>query len=176
MAPVRALLDQAGGTVSDDRDSWATPAWLTALLPVADLDPCSNDRSTVRAFTSYQLARGEDGLSLPWRGVLYVNPPYSAILPWADKLANSPYVTACAFLINADPSTKWWRRLSSRLDVALFFHQRIKFSPPPGVQTSSNSKPQALMMDRAFLALCPRELLGLGTLWATVQGYGSAVA
>jgi hypothetical protein len=44
-----AVIAELSLPVSTDRDSWATPPWLTELLPEVDLDPCSNNRSTVKA-------------------------------------------------------------------------------------------------------------------------------
>jgi len=151
--------------VTGDRDSWCTPPWLTALIPAADLDPCSNPRSTVSAGATYRLDRGEDGLSLPWSGVVFVNPSYSNPLPWAAKLIASPEVTAAAFLVNVDTSTAWWSVLRSRLPVALMFHKRIQFAAPEGVKSSTNNKPQALLMDGPFLARCSPDLLALGDVW-----------
>ena len=152
---------------SADRDSWATPPWLTDLLPEVDLDPCTNNRSTVKARTTYDLGRREDGLRLEWAGSLWLNPPYGDVMPWAEKLCCSPLVTSCAFLVNADPSTKWWRLLTSRLTVALFFYKRIQFVPPPHAVPSTNSKAQALLMDDAFLAMCSPRLLSTGAVWST---------
>lgn len=147
------------------RDCWATPKWLTDLLPAVSIDPCSNAQSTVRADVTYDLSRGEDGLARDWFGVVYVNPPYSDVKPWAEKLLGSHAVTAAAFLINVDPSTAWWKLLTERLPFALMFHKRIQFTPPPGVKPSTNNKPQALLMDRAFLSMCSPELLAMGVLW-----------
>jgi hypothetical protein len=146
------------------RDSWATPQWLTRLLPVVDLDPCSNHRSTVRARKTYSLERDEDGLALPWFGVCYVNPPFSDVMPWVER-AESPEVVACGFLVNVDSSTAWWRRLQKTRSLALMFHKRIQFSPPPGVAPSSNSKPQALVCDLGFWMRCDPALATHGTLW-----------
>jgi len=149
-----------------DRNDWCTPEWLTMLLPHVDLDPCSNAYSTVRALRTYRLDRGEDGLRDRWAGSVFVNPPYDDILPWVRKRIDSPDVTGCAFLVNVDPSTRWWRELTIFLPVALMFHRRIQFTPPPGVKPSTNSKAQALAMDRAFLARCTDALLMMGVLWA----------
>jgi hypothetical protein len=140
-----------------DRDAWCTPSWLTAALPMVDLDPCSNSRSTVKARQAYSLDRGEDGLALPWVGSVFVNPPYSDILPWAEKAkqhAGLGHLTACGFLVNVDTSTKWWHMLSSFLPYALLFNKRIQFDAPPGINVSGNSKPQALLCNRRFLSGC----------------------
>lgn len=148
-----------------DRDSWCTPHWITEALPEVDLDPCSNERSTVRSRARYMLP-AQDGLRLPWSGSVYVNGPYSDLLPWADCLVSSAGVTAAAFLVNVDTSTSWWRVLTSRLVHGLFFYKRILFDPPPGIKSSSNSKPQVLLMDAPFLSMCGADLLRMGALWS----------
>jgi hypothetical protein len=150
-----------------DRDGWTTPLWLTELLAPVSLDPCSNSRSTVRAGRTYTLDRGEDGLALPWCGTVFCNPPYSNVLPWARRLESvyGSAVTSAAFLVNCDPSTRWWRVLCGLLPFRLDFDRRIRFTPPPGVQPSSNSKPQSLLCDEAFWARCSPALATHGVLW-----------
>jgi hypothetical protein len=148
-----------------DRDSWCTPKWLTDLLPQVHIDPCSNSRSTVGAQRAYSLEAGEDGLGARWVGSVFVNPPFSDVLPWASKLCEMDARDAAAFLVNVDPSTTWWSVLTSRLDCALFFRKRIQFEPPPGVRPSTNSKAQVLLMNEMFLAKCNSGLLSIGALW-----------
>lgn len=161
-----------------DRNSWATPAWLTALLPYVDLDPCSNSHSTVRARQTYSLEAGQDGLALPWFGTVYVNGPYANLMPWAMKLAGcysgidygehrqaAGVVFSAGFLVNVDSSTAWWRALCAVLPLRFDFHKRIQFVPPDGVTASTNSKPQALVCDWEFWARCSPDLAQHGTLW-----------
>ena len=155
-----------------DRDSYCTPSWLTALLPHVDLDPCGNARSTVRARKTYSLERGEDGLALPWFGMVYVNGPFSDLLPWADRLyetyRQTDGVWSAGFLVNADSSTAWWKRLRETLPLCFDFDKRIQFDAPDGVKTSSNSKPQSLLCDVEFWNACDVRLRGYGTLWKQV--------
>jgi len=143
------------------RDGWCTPSWLTGLLPLVDLDPCSNARSTVRARRHVVLP--EDGLAIGWTGLVFVNPPYSDVMPWVEKACTTN--AGCGFLVNVDSSTSWWRRLQERCPIGLFFHRRIQFVPPPGVLASTNSKPQALLMDEKFWMSCDARLSGFGTIW-----------
>jgi hypothetical protein len=163
------MRQSAAGEASEqasDRDSWCTPPWLTELLPLVDIDPCSNPRSTVRARRTYDATRGEDGLALPWFGMVFINPPYSSVMPWVMKMQREyQRVTSAAFLVNADPSTKWWHTLSAVLPRRFDFNRRIQFSPPPGVKPSSNSKPQALLCDEQFWNACDPALRQYGTLW-----------
>jgi hypothetical protein len=150
-----------------NRDSWCTPLWLAELLPEVDLDPCSNPRSHIRARKTYSLENGENGLELPWFGLLWCNGPYSELLPWAKKLdASRQEVTGAGFLVNADHSPAWWKLLTKRLPLRLDFDDRLEFDPPPGVEPSKNDRPQTLLMDPAFWRECSQiELLKRGTLW-----------
>jgi hypothetical protein len=150
-----------------NRDSWCTPKWLADALPAVDTDPCSNPRSHIRAVGSYSLEKGEDGLVLPWVGLVYVNGPYSNLLPWAERLALVyPAIKGAGFLVNADHSPAWWKVLTRVLWLRLDFDDRLEFDPPPGVEPSKNDRPQSLLMDHAFWRSCDQvSLLKRGTLW-----------
>jgi hypothetical protein len=150
-----------------DRDSWCTPPEITAALPLVDLDPCSNERSTVRAALQCWLSRGEDGLKVPWRGSLWINGPFSDLEPWAVKLdAEWPQITACGWLCNTDSTTEWWRIVIQYLPLRLDLNDRTPFVPPPGVKASSNDRAQTLLMTDTFWRGCDQPaLLKLGTLW-----------
>lgn len=122
--------------VPHDKDSWTTPEWLTKLLPVVDLDPCSNPRATVRAKATYSLESKNDGLSDPWPegpGVrIFVNPPYSRgqVLRWAKRCTEfvqaNPTAVVLA-LVKLDPTTEWWREFHRVPCVAYPFRQRVRF-------------------------------------------------
>jgi hypothetical protein len=51
-------------------DAQCTPRDLAHDLGEFDLDVCSNARSHIRARASYVLERGQDGLALPWTGLV----------------------------------------------------------------------------------------------------------
>ncbi len=62
-------------------DGWCTPEWLADDLGPFHLDPCSNTRSHIRSVIT--CLREEDGLTFPWHGSVFVNCPYSNVMPWA---------------------------------------------------------------------------------------------
>ncbi len=118
-----------------DSDSWRTPAWLTNALGRFDLDPCSGPGSTVLSTLIYSLELGSDGLAMDWDWhSVFVNPPFSNPLPWAEKLAEhrGPW----AALVKLDPTTQWWRTLVGdawQPNVQWTpFRRRIRFSLPSG--------------------------------------------
>jgi DNA N-6-adenine-methyltransferase (Dam) len=66
-------------------DEWTTPRDLFEALEAEfgfDLDPSATPENALcgRYFT-----REDDGLSRPWTGRVFVNPPYSDLEPWVAK-------------------------------------------------------------------------------------------
>lgn len=69
---------------SDQPDDFYTPAWLFDRLAVTfDLDPCAAPGAHVPARTYY--TQQDDGLTQPWHGLVWVNPPYSQPEQWAHR-------------------------------------------------------------------------------------------
>ena len=79
----------------DGNDEWYTPAGVVgaarAVMGRIDLDPASTSEAneTVKAKTIYTVE--DDGLTKPWRGRVFLNPPFSAQLKRAfcDRLRES---------------------------------------------------------------------------------------
>lgn len=161
-----------------ERDAYCSPDDVTAALPEVDLDPCSNPRSSVRARETYSLEAGQDGLALPWYGMIYVNFPFSDPLPWCEKIAEErPNLTGIGVMCNADHSPAWWHVLTPILTLRLDFNERLQFKAPPGVAPSKNDRPQSLLMDETFWAECDQSaLLAMGTLWRQEPGQAAAKA
>src|SRR5262249_14326788 len=92
--------------------------------------PCSNGRTApVRAKVYY--TQDDDGLSLPWFGVTFVNPPYNRSLSrWTAKAkaevaqGNAEVVIA---LLPARPDTSYWHRDVAGSASVFFLQGRLKF-------------------------------------------------
>ncbi len=121
----------------------ATPEWYTppvvlervlACLETIDLDPCANCDRTVPARSHFTEA--EDGLSRPWHGRIYMNPPYGRqIGPWIEKLVTefeSGRTTEALALVPARVDTAWFRRLS--VFPVAFWRGRISFIGSDGAR------------------------------------------
>jgi len=96
-----------------------------------DLDPCSNSHEAPNVPALVHFTREDDGLSRPWSGRVYLNPPYGkGIGPWIEKVREeyeAGRVTAAVVLVKAATDTRWFRVLSERFprcEVA----GRLKFS------------------------------------------------
>lgn len=86
-----------------DSDAWYTPPWIFDGLGVTfDLDVAApaEPLEWLPARERYTVA--DDGLNLPWRGLVWCNPPYSAPTAWCRRWAQHP---EGFLLIRADLST-----------------------------------------------------------------------
>jgi hypothetical protein len=129
-------------TIADgSTDAQCTPRDLALELGTFGLDPCSNPRSHIRALRTYQLERGEDGLSLPWTlggntpCSVFVNGPYSDPLPWCERL-RAHEAGWCA-LWKADFTTEWWRQLMASGAMWAPFRKRLTFEKPGNCGTAN---------------------------------------
>lgn len=103
-------------------DTWLTPLWIFDYLGEFDFDPCP--------FVGHQTAKilhDGDGLKTDWLGKVWLNPPYSELETWLDKLSEHGYGTA---LIFNRCDTKTLQRHLRLADSVFFLSGRIKFLKP----------------------------------------------
>lgn len=130
------------------------PPDLVRRLGHFDLDPCTPlDRKWDTADRHYTQA--DDGLAQPWAGRVWMNPPYSDIGPWVQKMAAHRDGIA---LIFARTETSWWQRhVWPAADSVLFIAGRIEFvraDGKPGGNTAG--APSALVAYTPFDTLVLR--------------------
>ena len=99
----------------DARDDWPTPQWLVEQLAAEfapggfDLDPCASAQNAKagRFFTE-----DDDGLTQPWKGSVFCNPPYGrSVGTWMAKAAAEVAAGRAALvvaLVPARPGTGWY--------------------------------------------------------------------
>jgi phage N-6-adenine-methyltransferase len=122
---------------SSTSENWETPKVLLEQLynvfGAFDLDPCSptsNGRTTFVKAKAY-FTEADDGLSLPWFGTVFMNPPYGrSIHHWTAKAkaeveqGNAKLVIG---LIPARPDTRYWHRDVAGSASVLFLRGRLRF-------------------------------------------------
>lgn len=100
-------------------DVWLTPLNLIRSLGDFDLDPCGESfhKTAKTIFTN-------DGLNKGWWGRIWLNPPYSEVEKWLDRLAEHGHGIALVF---ARIDTKWAQKIIPKANSVFFPKGRICF-------------------------------------------------
>lgn len=123
---------------------WLTPKGIIDALGPFDLDPCSPvNRPWPTASVHYTIE--DDGLSKPWSGFVWMNPPYErGSLPrWMARFAEHNHGIA---LVNARTETSWFVKSVWPKALALFFPAgRIVFCRPDGSEADAAGSPSVFI-------------------------------
>ena len=130
-----------------DRDAtteWYTPPRFIELvrevLGTVDLDPasCATAQGWIQASTFY--TKEQDGLSQPWFGKVYCNPPYGSeevrlmarrFLLHAIALYQAGTINSAIFLLNRT-GAEWYRHALQSVCAICEVHKRIPFIDAEG--------------------------------------------
>ncbi|NEW42748.1 adenine methyltransferase [Nocardia cyriacigeorgica] len=115
---------------------WLTPPGILHRLGTFDLDPCA---ATDRPWDTARehIAPPDDGLAAPWHGRVWLNPPYTDLGRWLDKLADHGTGTALVF---ARTETRWFvEQVWARATSVLFLYGRLHFHLPDGSRANGNA-------------------------------------
>lgn len=119
---------------------WLTPPDLVEELGPFDLDPCFGPPrpwATARAHYGPDDALG-GGLSLPWYGMVWCNPPYDQ--HWEQWLARcSAHADAIALIFARTETAAFHRQVWNKADALFFFEGRLHFHFPDGRRAPNNS-------------------------------------
>lgn len=120
-------------------DTWLTPPEILTALGPFDLDPCAapEPRPWPTAAEHYTAPK-DDGLALPWHGLVWLNPPFGPEAGrWLTRLAD--HGTGVA-LVAARTETRWFvNAVWERSDAVLFLHGRPNFHHADGTRARLNS-------------------------------------
>ena len=172
----RTFFTHAGN--SGAHHGWQTPVALAELLMEAvggfDLDPCaaSADRRRARVNARLLLTVEDGGLSVPWRGRVFVNPPYGRALKlWVRKCADEAKTGATVVgLTPARPDTRWWHDyVAGKADVFM-----LRGRPQFGDGGQSAPFPSALVAWGGKPELVARLAAALVGAWHILAGGSSA--
>lgn len=112
-------------------DQWATP-WpviedLAEKFGPFDLDPAAQ-HATAKAPVYF--TPDEDGLSRPWFGRVWLNPPYSKPRPWCEKARDevaSGNAECVVMLLPASVDTRWFHDVVLPHAELHFIRGRVRF-------------------------------------------------
>jgi hypothetical protein len=102
------LFPVAASDVALTSDEWYTPRWLFKAAGITfDMDVCAPVDAAFRTCPAREyLTVLDDGLTAPWRGTVWMNPPYSGPEPWVRRWATHPDGMT---LVPALPRARSWR-------------------------------------------------------------------
>lgn len=120
---------------SGDNEWYTPPEYIKAACRVMgkiDLDPASSDIANQTVGASRYFTIENDGLSQPWSGRVFLNPPYSSELVgrFTHKLVVEVItgsVTQAIVLVNDAMETIWLQEVLVHAAAACFPRGRIKF-------------------------------------------------
>lgn len=150
-------------TRKPETDEWATPESLIRPLSDAvggfDLDPCSGAEATPHAEETYDA--GDDGLSQPWHGTVFCNPPFSAKEEWLRKAVDETEngdAELVVMVLPVDTSTGWFHDLVTQSVAVCFMGPgRVDFDRR---DKAGGKRPNFATMLVVFGDVVPPELLG----------------
>lgn len=115
--------------------TWLTPPHVLEALGDFDLDPCAAPGWRTAA-EHYVLP--VDGLTQPWAGRVWLNPPYGAqTWRWLDRLAE--HGDGVALIFARTETAGFVEQVWSKADGVFFLHGRLHFHRGDGSRAQENA-------------------------------------
>ena len=157
-------------------DEWYTPIDIIdaarSVFGCIDCDPASSRaaQTRVNATTFYTLA--DDGLSQLWHGDVWLNGPYSDLLPWMNKLKHeyrySKRVTGYIALVPERLGVKWFNIVRDLSSAMCMFDERIRFVRADGRGTTSPNFGNVAFYAGVHPLVFKRVFSRFGAVWVNV--------
>lgn len=122
-----------------ETEVWLTPPEIISALGPFDLDPCAAPEPRPWPTAARHIVLPDDGLTLPWRGRVWFNPPYSTseIKRWLPRMVEHGCGTGLIFARTETDS--FFRYVWQKADAVLFLRGRLHFHRPDGRRADNNS-------------------------------------
>ena len=161
----------ANPTVLTGNAEWLSPHYIIdgahEVMGGIDVDPCAHRDWWYGVGAAVNYTVDDDGLSQPWHGRVYMNPPYSRRLVdrFVSKLGRElEYgpATSAIVLVNAAVDTIWFRQLAAWSDIIGFTRSRLHFIRPETAQPARGA------------GNCGQALIGIGVSpWRFRQAFSN---
>jgi len=135
-------------------NEWYTPhnyiVGARDFLGTIDLDPASSEVANYEIGAGTYYTTEDDGLTKPWAGRVWMNPPYSSELigKFVTKLCDhivAGGVTAAAVLVNNATETDWFQELFQHAHHLCIPDGRIRFLNKDNEPVGSPLQGQAIL-------------------------------
>lgn len=151
---IREAVKKAHVSNNSGNNEWYTPALhielARSVMGGIDCDPATSEiaNRTVQAETIYTAE--DDGRNKPWRGRVWMNPPYAQPLmgEFAEAVAakyESGEIEQACILVNNATETQWFQRMLGAASAVCFPKSRIKFLDPQGNPAGAPLQGQAIV-------------------------------
>jgi hypothetical protein len=147
-------------------DEWLTPPEIINALGEFDLDPCAPvNRPWDTAATHY--TKEDDGLSLPWKGRVWCNPPFGReAVKWLRKMRD--HKDGIALIPARTETSMFYEAVWGYACGVLFVKNRPHFHYVDGTRAAFNSGAPILLVAYSLRDLHALKKSGLGFVVETV--------
>lgn len=147
-------------------DDWITPPHIIDTLGECDLDPCACDPQPFRTART-MWTRREDGLSREWSGRVWLNPPYSNVWVWMERLCW--HGDGFALIFARTETEGFHRTVWGRAQALLFLRGRLHFHAPSGERARGNAGGPSVLVAYGDAAADRLERCGLAGAWIDLR-------
>jgi len=129
---------------NEGKDEWITPPYIIRALGRFDLDPCGAINQPFKTATKRYTSL-DDGLSQPWNGRIWLNPPYGReTKKWMGKLAS--HGNGIALIFARTETETFFKHIWPCADAILFIEGRVRFYHSNGlIAKNSAGAPSCLI-------------------------------
>lgn len=166
----------------NESKEWYTPRYIFDSLNVEfDIDVCSPGADVVSWIPAKRhLTIPDDGLSMDWKGCVWMNPPYGMDTPrWMRKLWRHGNGIGLVF---SRTDTQWFHRYAVSASGILFLEKRVQFVSAQqaadyakGAMVKNSGSGAGSMLiafgDDGYNALLRAERVGLGRVFRPVSSH-----
>lgn len=134
-------------TLGTGQDEWYTPpeylSLVRAVMGGIDLDPASCAVAQANVLAERFFSEEDDGLSQPWEGRIFLNPPYSQpkVSHFIEKLIHeheAKHAKEAITLTTNNTDTDWFQSLARAASAVCFTDGRVSFIAPDGRKPAPN--------------------------------------